>query len=195
MPSIVSGSAGTLTVPATTKPAGYSCQMQILLSTDNNGMTVVASSAMNPYTSSGQLQNVSGPITMPAVGAYYAWAVFYMNDIGLGGFYQGMVTVIGGGLFDQMTTQNVVTPLRAWNAVYYNGTGKPMFVTFEALMSGSSQYAFPFSDGANPPTTQLPGAQGSSAGTAVIPVAFIVLPGNYYMLQGYGMIRRWVETY
>jgi len=96
-PILPPGAAKTATVPVTAKPAGMACEVELFLGP--NDTTKVATSGRKPFTSTGALQNVTCPVTMPTNGgsAYHVYI-----DVYTGGykFIAGIATedvVIPGG--------------------------------------------------------------------------------------------------
>lgn len=104
-----------------------------------------------------------------------------------------------------VSTQTDATASRALATVYQNTTGKPMWVTVSINMNGSTSAVAvwgAYSDGSNPPTTQVVKGQRSHTNPSpslILPATFVVLPGNYYKVQNDGTptvsIFAWIESY
>ena len=85
------------------------------------------------------------------------------------------------------STQNVVTGSRVNGTTYQNITGKPLFVSISAVTTITA-----ISDSSSSPTTIVAQCGG---GSTINPfISFIVLPGNYYIVNGPG-VNYWVEWY
>lgn len=100
---------------------------------------------------------------------------------------------IGGGL-GGVSTQNNVTGSRSVGTVYQNTTGKPMFVVASMQVSGG-QSMTAYTDSAANPTTACGRVAPTSSTEA--PLAFWVLPNNYYKLVASGgfVAGQWIEWY
>lgn len=87
---VIPGSSITGTVPIKVLPAGVSCSVGIILSTDPAGNTVVYQSTQKAFTSTGVVQNVAVPVVVPAVGGlFYVWVSVMLSGISIGAFAQG----------------------------------------------------------------------------------------------------------
>ncbi len=89
------GTAHTATAPITVKPSGLLCQAELWLTKDA-GVTKAATSGLKSFTSTGAVQNISFPVTMPSV-----WGDFLVYiDV----FAEGML--IGA----YVATEHVIIP-------------------------------------------------------------------------------------
>jgi hypothetical protein len=105
------------------------------------------------------------------------------------GSYQVNGVAIGG--YSGITQQTF--PSRAFNTVYQNTTGKPMFVSVTGNFSGTNYMAQ--ADTANPPGNGVAWIGGSSS---LNQITWWVLPGYYYRLYpntGGAILTQWVEWY
>jgi hypothetical protein len=108
----------------------------------------------------------------------------------------------GGGGGGGPTNQNVVTGSRAFNTVYQNTTGKPMWVTVTAQFSATANTAVSaITDSSSTPTTTVGiiYVDFNSASSAYA-ITFVVLSGNYYKIVPSGntplaTLNTWTEWY
>lgn len=86
---------------------------------------------------------------------------------------------------------------RAFDAVYQNNTGKPMWVSVYVYFPGVNISVKAYADGGNPPGTEVAEASTPAGYSAVVAnLSFVVLPGYYYevrTLSGIANIRQWSE--
>lgn len=73
------GDTRTAVAPITISPAGLSCEAELFLGPDD--ATKVATSGMVAFTSTGAVQSVRFPVTMPSPGgfAYHVYLDIYAN--------------------------------------------------------------------------------------------------------------------
>lgn len=91
-----------------------------------------------------------------------------------------------------VSQQSVVTGSRALGIVYQNTNSRPMWVTVSVYDSGATPGVEVKTDAATPPTTIVAQGDSSNASPDLIPLTFIVLPGNYYKVTG-GTLQVWTE--
>lgn len=78
-PVMAPGIARTAVAPITVSPSGLSCQAELFLGP--NDTTKVATSGLKAFTSTGAVQSVRLPVTMPTAGgvAYHVYLDIYVN--------------------------------------------------------------------------------------------------------------------
>lgn len=92
MPQFAPGESKTAIAPIMVKPAGLSCEAEIFLGPDE--LTKVATSGRIPFTSTGAEQDVSLPVTMPAMeGTFHVYADVYAEGL-LVAAYQALEDVV-----------------------------------------------------------------------------------------------------
>jgi hypothetical protein len=116
-------------------------------------------------------------------------AVTISNGLAVTGSFTVNGAAVGGGI----SVCNIVTGSRAFNTVYQNTTGKPMWVSVTGNFSGTNYMAQ--ADTANPPGGGVAWIGGSSS---LNQITWWVLPGYYYRLYpntGGAILTQWVEWY
>jgi len=100
-------------------------------------------------------------------------------------------TTIQSTAAQPVSVQSVVTGTRAFNTVFQNTSGKPMWVS-AAATSGGGPGIQAYADASPTPTTYVAsGIFGATPATAGI--MFIVLPGHYYKIVSGASLVLWVE--
>jgi hypothetical protein len=94
----------------------------------------------------------------------------------------------GGGI----TVQSNATGSRAFNTVYQNTTGKPMFIAITVTGSGGTGMSC-FTDSTTNPTQGVAAASNINATGANVFCSFWVLPNNYYKVTGSSSLNFWIE--
>lgn len=89
----------------------------------------------------------------------------------------GVALATGG-----ITTKNVVTASRAYNTVYQNTSGKPMFVASESVVATGSYSMGLEADTANPPAVYVCLVENTSSINTSMTVSGWVMPGEYYRI-------------
>ena len=130
------------------------------------------------------------------IGKTPAYALDVAGDVNCTGVYRVNGTPVSGG--SGITTQTVATASRAFNTVYQNTTGKPMFVWISATCPNNWGF-MAYTDSTTNPSTVV-GSSTNLAGTGAtmtLGISFWVLPGNYYKAtNGTGVtLDRWTEWY
>ncbi len=167
-------------------PSPYGVYNQLQTNTlgvgDNNGDGALDSGDVpNPLTNSGDVW-IKGQVKI-AGGSPAAGRILTSDASGLASWEAQ----------NSITTQAVVTASRAFNTVYRNTTGKPMFITV-GLNGYAGRGAWLKTDSTSPPATIVACA---NVNQGCDPASFIVLPGNYYMVHQdkANMICYWTEWY
>lgn len=84
-PILAKGSAHAAVAPVTVTPSGLSCKGELWLTT--NGTTKNATSGLVNFTSTGVVQSVRFPVTMPAVaGEFMVYLDIYANNLIIGSY-------------------------------------------------------------------------------------------------------------
>lgn len=91
-----------------------------------------------------------------------------------------------------VAAQAVVTGSRALNANFHNVGVKPLFVSVVCTLT-NGQTITGATDAAAAPTTTVAQIGNGSAASIKATVFFVVLPGNYYAVNGTAVLTNWTE--
>lgn len=93
-----------------------------------------------------------------------------------------------------VAAQAVVTGTRALNTVFHNTSARPLFISVCASGSGVN-FITAYTDANPAPVAQVAQAGQGSSGATLEQLFFIVLPGNYYRVDGGGsaVMSIWTE--
>jgi hypothetical protein len=120
------------------------------------------------------------------------YALDVSGDVNCTGAFRlnGTPLATGGG---GITVQSNATGSRAFNTVYQNTTGKPMFIAITVTGSGGTGMSC-FTDSTTNPAQGVASASSFYAGGGSnLTCSFWVLPNNYYKVTGASTINFWIE--
>jgi len=87
---VVPGRASIATVPIKVVPSGLSSSVGVVLTSDAAGNNAVLQTSQKTFTSTGALQNVQVPVTIPVTGGFfYVWVSVQISGISVGIWSQG----------------------------------------------------------------------------------------------------------